>query len=119
MTLTKDEITKLKNALKEADGFYVIESIADGLSDKEWLKKVYEKGLELAEDSSNYTEVADGICKKLEDKEWAKKVYKKAEEKAEESNDYESIAESVRDNLGDKKWAKSLEKKAKELENDD
>ena len=69
------------------------DAIYEGLGDKEWAKRLYERAEE--------------------------KAGEEPDEEAYSSYYFSSFAESVRNNLGDEKWAKLLEQKAKELEDDE
>ena len=63
------------------------------------MKKIYKKWEEMAEDFSDFYNIADHILENLGDKEWARKVYKKAARKAIYTSELNCLATSVRKNL--------------------
>jgi len=103
-----------------ADDFFTLETVCEKLQERNESAKLLataKKGEALAEDTSNYTSLANIISK--EDKDWALKLYQKAEELAEDFSDLNSIGDALSDELGDKENALRVQRKAMALIDDD
>ena len=106
----------LQNIEDRADGASTFESICEKLQERKETERLFvaaKKGEALAEDTSDYTSLANIISK--EDKNWALKLYEKAEELAEGFSDLNGIGDALFEELGDKENAVRVQRKAMSL----
>jgi hypothetical protein len=120
--MSDEEKEDFKDQEKNAEDFYDYFSLADDISqggDKQWAKDLYKKAQKLAEDCSEFSELASSIANKdyLGDKIWAKELFEIAKKSANDSSDLRQIADYVADNdyLGDKDWARAIYKNAEDI----
>jgi len=119
--LAKSLFKLLEEKTESFDDFAELASkVADGLSDKEWAKALFEKALTYEADrASDILDLAQKIADEevLGDKEWAREIVKKALNIADEDN-LRSIAFAIINMFEDKDWAKEVYKEAIEKSDD-
>jgi len=123
--LSKGQIAKFKKAEIRAYCTNKCRLLADSVAkagDKDWALKIYKKAEKLAEDPSDYCELAVSVAREynLGDKDWARKLFEKVEEQVETSGTYGLLVSYVADTFGfcNKDWARKLFEKAEELTED-
>ena len=120
LDLTDEQVKEFKKQEKEAEDTWTYVSLAAEIAeagDKDWARKLYQKAEDLAEDSSDYSGLADSVADEdyLGDKKYAKEPYVQSSQLIESYKEYQKLAGGIAYNLKDNDFALKFFKIAEKL----